>query len=140
MSQYDPARVTFNWNGIRAFGFASDTFIKAERDSESFKKEIGADGFVVRTQSQNRGGKVTITLQAQSPVNDMFSAAHLADDETGEGYGPLLVKDLNGTTICEADEAWIMKPADIEFGAEGGSREWTFDCSELVMYSGGAAR
>jgi hypothetical protein len=140
MSQYDPARVTFNWNGIRCYGWASDSFIKAERDEDSFKKEISADGFAVRVQSQNKGGKVTITLQAQSPVNSLLSAAALVDEESGDNFGPLLIKDMNGTTICEADEAWIMKPAAVEYGTDGGTREWSFDCSELIMYSGGSNR
>lgn len=140
MAQYDPGRVSLNWNGIRIYGFAPDTFIKVERDEDSFKKETGADGATVRIQSQKRGGKITFTLQAQSPVNDLLSAAQNADQESGDVVGAAFMKDNNGNSVAEADESWLLRPADMEFSEDGGSREWVIDCSELRMFAGGATR
>lgn len=140
MAQYDPARVSLNWNGIRIYGFAPDTFVSVERDEDSFSKEVGAAGDVVRIQSQNRGGKITFTLQAQSPVNDLLSAAQNADQESGDVVGPAMLKDNNGTSLAEADESWLLRPANMEYGTDGGTREWVLDCSELRMHSGGSTR
>lgn len=135
---YDPGRIIFSWRGIDVIGFMDGTFIKAERNEDSFKADVGAGGDVTRVRSRNRTGKVTLTLQAASPTNDLFAAVAAQDELFGTGYGPLLGKDLNGTTVIQADVAWIMKPSDIEFAVESSGREWVLECAELELSAGGA--
>lgn len=135
---YDPGLVVMTWKGIQIYGFMDGTFIKAERSEDAYKMEVGAGGDVTRTRSRNRTGMVTATLQAASPVNDLLSAQALIDEKFGTGYGPLMVKDLNGTTLISASIAWIKKLPDAEYAADASSREWVFDCASLAMSLGGA--
>jgi hypothetical protein len=134
---YDPGRITISFNGIQIQGFGPDTFVKCSRDEDTFTEQVGANGDVVRVRNRNRMGKVVITLQDSSPTNDQLSALAASDERTGLGYGALLVKDLNGNTLVQAANAWIKKPADVEYAAAAGTNEWTLAAAELEMTVGG---
>lgn len=135
--QYDPLRVAGSFGEVFFDGPADGTFISVEREEDAFSKEVGAGGDVVRVRSRNRSGSVTLTLQASSPANDRLSALLLADEQFGTGIRPIFIKDLNGTTLIHAAAAWIKKAPTVDYGDEGGSREWVFDCAELSIFAGG---
>lgn len=137
-NNYDSGRIVGSWKGIPFLGFMDSTFLNAERNEDAFTESVGAQGDVTRVRSRNRTGTVTLTLQAASPTNDLLSAQAILDELTGLGYGPLLIKDLNGTTLVEAAVAWIKKVPAVEFGTEASGREWVFTCADLVMNIGGA--
>jgi hypothetical protein len=137
-NNYDPGRISASWKGIQLLGFMDGTFISGERSEDAFEMSVGAGGDVTRVRNRNRTGMVTVTLQAASPSNDLLSAQALLDEKFGVGYGPLLVKDLNGNTVLEASVAWIQKVPNVEFADEGSGREWIFACADLVMHVGGS--
>lgn len=135
---YDPAKVILTLQGNRLLGFMDGTFISAERTEDAFSLAVGAGGDVTRVRSQDKSGTVTLTLQAASPSNDVLSALAATDELTGLGYGSLIVKDLNGTTLLSASNAWVRKLPVTEFADEASGREWMIDCAELEMFVGGA--
>ena len=135
---YDPARVVITWAGILIQGPAAGTFVSAERADDGFKMDIGSAGDVTRVRNRNRSGSVTVTLQAASPTNDLLSSRVALDEAFGTGYGPLQVKDLNGTTLLLAEFAWVRKLPTVEAADEASNREWIFDCASLDMNGGGA--
>lgn len=141
-NNYDPGRIIVTFRGILFQGVASGTFVNVERDTDTFSDEVGAYGDVVRVRSRDKRGTVKVTLLSSSLTNDALSVLHSRDegndDGGGLGYGSLLIKDLNGTTLVSAKNAWLMKPADLEYGDEGGQREWTLKCAELNMFVGGS--
>jgi hypothetical protein len=136
---YDPANVVITWGNNLIQGYAKNTFIKASRSEDAFSMDVGADGEVSRARNRNRTGTVEVTLGQWSQSNDVFSAGALADELTGTGVQPLLIKDLFGTTLLEAPHAWVKKRADIEFGREQGDRVWVLDCDLLLGNIGGQA-
>lgn len=135
---YDPGRIIITFKGAQIQGYAEGVFVKATRNEESFKAQSGAGGDVVRVRNRNKMGQVVITLQAASDSNDILQAFADVDELTGLGYGPLMIKDLNGTTLILAEKAWVVKPADGEYGADAPNREWTIECAELDMKNGGS--
>lgn len=137
MNQYDPGRVTLSFRGIIITGFADETFIKAERDEDTFSKSVGAVGDVTRIRNRNKSGSVTVTLMAGAVTNDLLSAVALEDEVSGTGVGPLMVKDLNGTTMVTSAVAWIRRQANVERGTEDSNVEWVLDCEKLEMKVGG---
>jgi hypothetical protein len=138
MFTYDPSKVSFSWNGIRVYGWAPDSMIEVERDDDSFKKQVGAQGDPVRIASLNRGGKIKIRLLKESPVNKQLSAALIADENGLGAPGAAFLRDFNSDeTFVESTECWLMKPATMEYSADGGVREWTFDCADLNMVDAG---
>lgn len=134
---YDPAYVVASFLGIPLSGYADGTFIAVERNTESFTLMVGAGGEAARARSRNSSGKITFTLLATSPVNDLLSAVWQADELSGAGVGPCFVKDVGGTTLCLANNAWIQKVPKIEYGKEVGTREWVLECESISIKVGG---
>lgn len=138
LKQYDPKRVALTFKGILIQGFASGTFVNVERNEDTFSLETGADGNSTRVRSQNRSGKMTITLRAEAPTNDLLSAVALLDERTGLGVGAWTLKNANSTTRVHAQSAWITKPASVEHASEASTREWVFESDNIEMSIGGA--
>lgn len=137
MRTWDPGRFNLVIFGSLITGFADGTFIKIERNADTFTKVVGADGRVARARMRDNSARVTITLLHTSPSNDVLSAAAAADRLTGSGVGAFLITDLNGTTEASAPNAWIAKPAAIERGKEIGNAEWVIDVDDLDEVIGG---
>ena len=134
---YDPGKIIILFRGKQILGFADGTFVKEMRAEESFKNKAGANGDVVRTRNRNKMGSVTVTLQSTSLSNDDLSSALALDELSGTGAGALLVKDLLGNSLIQAEKAWVQKPADAPFGDDAENREWTLDCGEINIFNGG---
>lgn len=135
---YDPERIVVTFRGVLVAGFASGSFVTIERTEDAFALTVGAQGDVTRVRSRNRSGSVTLALQAAAPANDSLSAIAAQDEAFGTGYGPLMIKDLNGTTLAQAAVAWVRKLPAVEFAAEASDRSWVLDCAELELAVGGA--
>ncbi len=129
--------ITVNGNLITGSGFADGDFVKISRDVDSYSKVVGADGYISRALSANRGGSIEITLQSTSPSNDVLSAMAAQDELTQTGIGSVQVKDVSGRTICSAQNAWVKKLPEVTFGTEVGTRVWALDCDHLIMSVGG---
>lgn len=137
MRTWDPGRFNLVLFGAQITGFADGTFIKVERNADTFTKVVGADGRVARARMRDNSARVTITLLHTSPSNDVLSAAAAADRLAGNGVGAFLITDLNGTTEASAPNAWVAKPAAIERGKEIGNAEWVIDVDDLDEVIGG---
>lgn len=138
MANYDPGSIVVQFNGVEILGFADGTFVMAERTEDAFTKSVGAGGDVTRVRSRDRSGTVTVTLQAESPVNDLLTAIQLQDELTGLGTGEVMVKDLIGTTLVMGADAWIRKIPAVEYSKDAGTREWIIDVGTLEIFVGSA--
>lgn len=138
MKNYDPKLVVVTFAGIQIQGYAAGTFVRVEREVDAYSKEAGSAGDVTRVRSRNRSGSVTVTLQAEAPTNDLLTVRAKLDELSNAGSGALMVKNINGTTICQAKDAWIRKMPNVEYADAANPREWVLDCAELNMTVGGA--
>lgn len=134
---YDPGLIVVQYGPYLLTGFADGTFVKASRNEDTFKVYVGADGTPARSRSRNKSGTMELTLAQTSPSNDALSAAHAADELLGAGVYPFMIKDLNGTTLVAAAEAWVTKPADVEEGKEVTGRAWKLETGALTIWPGG---
>jgi hypothetical protein len=135
---FDPAKHIISFRGIVILGPASGTFCSAERHEDTYSYKYGAHGDMARTRNRKRGGRISVTLMGVSPTNDQLSAVHIIDERTGLGYGAFQIVDLNGTTVCHANNAWIVRPPNFSVADEHTDREWQFDCENIDMLIGGA--
>lgn len=136
---YDPASVSIVAFGIPISGYADGSFVSVERNEDSFTLQVGTDGESCRSKSNNKSGRVTVTLLQSSISNDLLSA-QLALDElspNGDGIGPFLMKDNSGRSLFAAEKAWIVKPPAAAFSRESESREWVIESADLVPFTGG---
>lgn len=134
---YDPLRVVGSFRGIPWLGYFAGSFIKAVRTEAIFSTSVGAGGDVTRVRSRDRSGTVTLLTQAESPTNDLLSAVVQEDELFGTGFGPLMIKDLNGTTLLLSTFAWVQQWPEYEAADDASGREWSFGCAELEKFIGG---
>ena len=134
---YNPALVTLSIAGVTLTQFAKGTFINVEYDSDAFSDEVGTRGEVVRVRSADERGTIKATLMAASPSNDALSALAALDRLTGQGVGAALVKDVTGTSIHSAANAWIKKIPPKPYSTEADTVEWEFRCANLKHNIGG---
>ncbi len=134
---YDPGKIVVSLAGNLLSGFADGSFVAAERRENAFNLVVGAGGEACRVRSRNKSGTVTLTLMGSAISNAILSALAAADELAGTGIGPLFIKDLGGTTILSAGNAWIEKIPNVEFGKELANREWVLACEALDMNIGG---
>lgn len=137
---YDPKSTTLIVSGVIVSGYASGTFIKVKRNKEIFTQKVGAHGDVVDVRSADRTGQITITLLAQSNTNDAFSLLLQIDEKAPYGSKslPLILKDMNGTTII-GGLGRIKGWPDLDFMEDEPTREWTFLVSDMQYFVGGHA-
>lgn len=132
-ANYAADQVIVVWNGVNINGFADDTFVEIERDEDGFALLNGALGDVTRARMLARAGKITITLMAHAPVNTQLAALAQKDESFGDGYGPIMVKDLTNNMLASGAEAWIIKRPKIERAKEGGTVQWVFAVAYLSL-------
>lgn len=135
----DPKKVLVIVGGVPMSGFADGTFITVSRDEDSFTKRVGSDGEVARIKNANTTGSIVMTLLQSSASNDVLSGFLVADELSGAGVVPVLIKDLTGLTTIVTATAWVRKPADATFSKEVETREWTLDTGSMDIFTGGVA-
>lgn len=128
---YDASKVIITFNFVPLSGYADGEFLSITSSSPTFTKEVGADGKVSRSKSNDNTSEVAVTLKQSSQSNDYLSLMHQADKKSNLGKGPLSVTDLSGTTLCFWPEAWIKQTPDQGFSKENGDRVWTFDTGNI---------
>lgn len=132
---YNAARVVVIVAGFPISGFADGTFVNVEMVNDAITSQVGADGEIARAISTDRRCTVTITLQQTSESNTFLSTMFNIDMLTcGGRTGPILIQDLCGDTIFSAANAWITKPANIEFSKEISTRAWAIQTGAPAIY------
>lgn len=139
LKSYYPDQVMVIAGPILVEGYADGTFVTVEQNEDQFSLQVGTDGEACRSRSNNKSGRVTITLGQWSASNDLLTTLAASDrlSANGDGIVPLAVMDKSGRTLCAAEKAWIVKSPSVEFGREATSREWVFESDSIVMGVGG---
>lgn len=131
MERYSPDQVKITYRGNLITGFAEGTFVECERNEDAYTIQVGSLGDVTRTRNLNKSGRVTITLMAHAPINDLLQVFLSADDIADITPGALQVKDLTNGMRVHAAEAWIMKAPKVERAKESGTIQYVFECANL---------
>lgn len=135
---YDPKSINITIGSHIVTGYAEDTFLSIEQTGDGTVASSGADGEVARSLSHNPLHRLTLTLQQTSETNDYLSDLLRQDRASGGGgVVPLQVRDLRGTSVFAASQAWVVKWPNREYAAEVGEREWEIDAVETENYVGG---
>jgi len=136
---YNPSRIVIIVLGFQITGYADGAFVNITMPSDGITTAVGADGEIARAVNPDRRCTVTITLQQTSPANDFLSSLFNIDILTcGGRVGPILIQDLCGTTIFSASQAWVAKPADLEFSKEITNRAWAIHTGAPAVYNVGS--
>jgi len=133
---YDPKQVGIIVGTRPLTGYEDGTFVNVTRNSDSWSLSMGADGEGTRSKSNDKSGRVEITLKQSSSDNEYMSELALADELSGGGTFPVLVRDASGTSLYAAETAWVVKPSDSEFAKESSARTWMLETDNLAMFVG----
>lgn len=129
--------VTIVFNGVPLTGVADGTYVEYGRRADAFNLKIGSQGYGARAATADKSGFVRVTLMQTSPSNGPLSAFAALDETSGDGVGPLAVKDLGGLDVVAAESAWVKKMPDGEESNEITNRVWEFETEALDMFLGG---
>jgi hypothetical protein len=134
---YDPKNVLLSFANNAIQGYGPDSFIEAERESDGFTDKAGNTGEVARARSADHRGTVKVTLMQTSPYCDILSNLALADEQGLSSPMPLRLEELNGTTLLEGADAWIVKFPTVKRAKEVEVVEFTIRVGELKVFVGG---
>jgi len=137
MKTYDPRKNTAYFAGTLISGYANETFIDVVQNVDRYTAIVGADGEFARARLNDRSALVTITLLQTADSNAYLDSKLLQDEIDDNGFGSFFLKDLNGAMEVSADEAYIVKPADIGLDIEVGTRVWNIMLMEAIIRNGG---
>jgi hypothetical protein len=120
-------------------GLADGEFFRWEREADDFDDQVGTDGEVTRSKTNDGRVSCILVLMHTSPINDVLSALINADLAApgGVGIAPLLVKELQGTTLLSAPKAWIKSRPSPTRDRTATSVEWTIRCAATGEIHGG---
>lgn len=142
LRQYDPMQVVGTWATTSPLGsiditdgvIDGGTFAAVASDNRRWVRENDRAGNSTRVKVNNKGGAVTISIAASSPTNRRLSLAAELDDATENVVGALVIRDLNGGTVIEADGAFLEGIPDPSFGNTRGQRDWVFQCATIRVH------
>jgi hypothetical protein len=134
---YDSKQVAITIGVALMSGFAENSMIKVERNEDTWKLQVGTDGTTTRSKTNNRSGKITLSLMQTSASNAILSGFALLDETLNAGAVPVLIKDLNGLSLYSAAQAWVMKPPAGDLEANAKERTWVIETGELLWFEGG---
>jgi len=111
-------------------GPSSEPFLEFEFP-EGFEIEKGADGLLIRCNTNDTEVRCKMSLMRSSIENDKLSLVYSADAKLdgGAGVGTFLHKDNNGTTLIASARCWINKLPNFAVARKTGVVVW-----DLVMH------
>ncbi|GLU99195.1 phage structural protein [Megamonas funiformis] len=129
---YNPKMLVIVYGSREVDGFAEDDMVTIKPLGEGTQIYSGADGSVGRSMDPNQTYEVTIALATTSKTNDYFSNVYNLDRFTGRGILPLTIKDLSGTTVFQANQAWITNFPEHKRGRKIEAQEWVFHTGQVA--------
>ncbi|MEY4548241.1 MAG: hypothetical protein RL685_4436 [Pseudomonadota bacterium] len=108
--------------------------VEISMEGPAFSDDIGADGSVCRSATNERRANANIVMKGHSEEHAKLSALHAADVSATNGLGvaPFLFKDGNGSSLVATDKAWIVGMPGKTFAAAPGDVTWVI---RLVLSS-----
>ena len=131
MKTYDPKKIIIIFGVRRLTGMSDDSIVSIKPNGEGLQTYVGADGDVARSLDPDATYEVTVSLNTTSNSNDYLSNMYNYDRETGNGIAPLLIKDLAGTTLFSAPEAWVSNMPEASRGLTVDKQEWVFRTGQV---------
>ena len=129
---FDPKEISLTLGTHIVSGYADGTFAAFAQNRDTYALTVGADGEGTRVKSNDRSGRLTITLLKSSSSNAVLSALANSDAQS-----PCILKDNNGSTLTSAANAWLVRQADYEYSNEETTVEWIIESDSWDNLVGG---
>lgn len=134
--QYSPKDVVCSWNGIAITGFATDSFLRLQRNSDLVTPVVGAGGDVALTRNADKTGTIEIELMQTAESNQYLNALYAKQENMElelDIASNFIIYDPSGSVMATGVNAWLQALPDVELGADQNSKVWTFGCEKLEI-------
>lgn len=138
--QYDPSKIVAIFNGLILSGFSDGSFIDVEHRRNAWEVYVGTTGAVARCRTRDDTGKASVTILAQAPVNELLIAMAYDDAADWQGSGPFKLKDLNGSVVAFAVEAWPVKVPKVTRSKQSDVMVWEFAFADFDVIAAPAGQ
>jgi hypothetical protein len=125
MYHFDGNQVMVTIQGIALTEFGEGEFLTITPRNPPFNESEGYSGSAIRSRRPNQLHDGKLVLTRGSPDNEAIMNAVVQDQNLGTGAGPLLIKDLNGTTLITAQISYFLPP-EAKMDSDGSPIEWSF--------------
>lgn len=130
---YDCRKIIITLGDHIVTGYSDGTFVSIEPHGDGFTKKVGCDGEIGRSRDPDETAKVTLKLMLTSPTVAWCQKQYEKDRDTGEGFFPILIKDLKGGLKFSSSTAWVVNPPKRDFDKEMPDREIAIDCGDATF-------
>ena len=134
---YNPKDLVVIFGTEKLHGFSEDDMITIKPSGDGTIKYVGADGEVGRSIDPDSTLEISISLASTSASNDTLMSYYELDRETGAGMVPLAIKDLSGSTVVAASQAWVKNVPEAKKGRKIDTQEWTIYTGQATTFIGG---
>lgn len=128
-SVYDSKKVKVYIGGEQIVGFSPDSKVTITPASDGTDRQVGTDGDVAFSVSNDNTFDIKINLMQSSKSNDKLSAFYNAFTKNGTTKR-IMIKDLSGSTVFSAPQCAPKNYAEAGFQKTAQSREWTIVTSQ----------
>ena len=132
MITYDPKKVILMLNGVLITGFAEDTFVEIEYNSERYAVAVGADGAGIRSKRNDRSATVRITLTAGVLANNVLQGMMALDDAANAGAVLFKMTDKGTGRSYSSVSMWVNKDPEGTYGTTAAGQVWELSTDELL--------
>lgn len=138
---YAPAEVNLSIALVhQVTGYAADSAISLQKETDVFGKAKGAHGHVGRIHSPDMTHILQVTLAQTSPSNVVLNALYSVDDASRLGMFPIFLKDSSGQSVFTSPTCWIETLPEVTYSNGIENRTWTIACANTVFGVAGNSR
>ena len=138
IAHYSPEDVSILVAGLlEVKGLVDGSFITIDKEVQPYTTQKTSDGRVARLSISDQTYRVSVTLHSMSDFNSTLTNLWMADELTGMGKFPLMIKDHLGNSMFFSGTAWISEIPSVEYGLNVTDRVWVFTATQCSNYVGG---
>lgn len=126
----DPAQASVTVGTQILSGYGEDVVVAA-RLNDQWTDQSGADGEVVRVNSNDQRGDITITLMQTSKSNAYLQTLLAGDRASGIGIVPITIRWAQAGVTISTDKAWCVRDPEVKISKTGNMLVYKFRCGVL---------
>lgn len=135
LKTYSSKDANITWGVVDFYGLSSDNFLTITPNADVLSMSVSADSYVSYGINANQTQTCTITLEQQSPTNNLL--AGILDFQLTTGNiiytADLFFEDFSGSNFIELKDCVLFGKPELSYGesVEGSTRTWTFMVSRV---------
>ncbi len=128
---YDSLDVTVIADGVITTGLADGDACTIGQNEESFSKQVGIQGDVTFSETNDKTGFATVTLKATSPAVRQYEELSRRKGENALFSFQVIDANTNGLT-SGGTKCRVKKSAEKSFSNEEGTREYEIEIADYT--------